>query len=50
MNHQHTDWSDGLSRLVALAERFAGEGQMNLNKLAERRSSGKRCTRRCTSA
>jgi hypothetical protein len=35
MNHQPIDRSDGLSRLVALVERFACEGQMNLNKLAE---------------
>lgn len=31
----HTDWSINLARLVALAERCASEGQMNLNKLLE---------------
>jgi rubrerythrin len=35
MNQQTTEWSEGLPRMVALAERFAAEGQMNLNKLLE---------------
>jgi rubrerythrin len=34
MNTQN-DWQLELSRLVALAERFSSEGQMNLNKLVE---------------
>jgi len=32
---QPTDWTNNLARLVALAERCASEGQMNLNKLVE---------------
>jgi len=32
---EQTDRMDGLARLVALAERLASEGQMNLNKLVE---------------
>jgi rubrerythrin len=35
MNQQTTEWSEGIPRLVALAERFASEGHMNLNKLIE---------------
>lgn len=35
MKNQQANWTDGLGRLVALAERFAAEGQMNLNKLVE---------------
>jgi rubrerythrin len=35
MEQQTTKWSEGIPRMVALAERFAGEGQMNLNKLLE---------------
>ncbi len=32
---QPTDWTNSIARLVALAERCASEGQMNLNKLVE---------------
>ncbi len=35
MEQQLTDWCEGIPRMVALAERFAAEGQMNLNKLLE---------------
>ena len=35
MNQQQTDWAEGIPRMVALAERSAAEGQMNLNKLLE---------------
>ncbi len=35
MTQQSTDWSEGIPRLVALAERFSSEGHMNLNKLLE---------------
>jgi len=35
MMHQQTDWTSEIGRLVALAERLASEGQMNLNKLVE---------------
>ena len=33
--YNQNDWPLELGRLVALAERFASEGQMNLNKLVE---------------
>jgi hypothetical protein len=33
--YNRNDWPLELGRLVALAERFASEGQMNLNKLVE---------------
>ena len=32
---QPTMWMNSIARLVALAERCAAEGQMNLNKLVE---------------
>jgi rubrerythrin len=35
MNKQSTEWSEGIPRMVALAERCASEGHMNLNKLVE---------------
>jgi rubrerythrin len=35
MTQQSTDWSEGIPRMVALAERFSSEGHMNLNKLVE---------------
>ena len=35
MNDQSSNWSEGIPRMTALAERFAAEGQMNLNKLLE---------------
>ena len=35
MEDHPTDWTGGTGRLVALAERLASEGQMNLNKLVE---------------
>ncbi len=35
MEKQTTDWCEEIPRMVALAERFAAEGQMNLNKLLE---------------
>jgi rubrerythrin len=35
MTEQSTNWSEGVPRLVALAERTASEGHMNLNKLLE---------------
>jgi rubrerythrin len=35
MNDQSSNWSEALPRMLALAERFADEGQMNLNKLLE---------------
>ena len=35
MEKQTTDWCEGIPGMVALAERFAAEGQMNLNKLLE---------------
>jgi len=35
MKDQQAKWTEELGRLVALAERFASEGQMNLNKLLE---------------
>jgi hypothetical protein len=35
MEDHPSDWNDGAGRLVALAERRAAEGQMNLNKLLE---------------
>ena len=35
MNDQSSNWSEGIPRMAALAERFAAEGQMNLNKLLE---------------
>lgn len=35
MEQQMTDWCEGIPRMVALAERFAAEGQMNLNKVLE---------------
>jgi hypothetical protein len=33
--YTHDDWTLDIGRLIALAERFASEGQMNLNKLLE---------------
>jgi rubrerythrin len=35
MTEQSTTWSEGIPRMVSLAERFASEGHMNLNKLLE---------------
>jgi rubrerythrin len=35
MIQQSTAWSEGIPRMVALAERFSSEGHMNLNKLIE---------------
>lgn len=35
MNQELGSWSSGIPRMVALAERCAAEGQMNLNKLLE---------------
>jgi rubrerythrin len=35
MNDQSSNWCEGIPRTLALAERFAAEGQMNLNKLLE---------------
>ena len=35
MNDQSSNWSDGIPSMVALAERFAAEGKLNLNKLLE---------------
>jgi rubrerythrin len=35
MTQQSTAWAEGIPRMVALAERFASEGHMNLNKLIE---------------
>ena len=35
MNVQSSNWCEGIPRMAALAERFAAEGQMNLNKLLE---------------
>ena len=35
MSQQFTAWSEGIPRMVALADRFSSEGHMNLNKLIE---------------
>lgn len=35
MTNASNDWSDGIPRMIALADRFAAEGQMNLNKIME---------------
>jgi len=35
MIDQSQKWSEGIPRMIALADRFAAEGQMNLNKLLE---------------
>ena len=35
MNDQSSNWSEGIPRMLNLAERFAAEGKMNLNKLLE---------------
>jgi hypothetical protein len=35
MEKQKIDWFEGIPRMVALAERSAAEGQLNLNKLLE---------------
>lgn len=35
MDKSSSNWSTGIPRMISLAERFASEGQMNLNKILE---------------